>query len=66
MPWRGIVTTVGVIQFSPNFGIDIELPPEYEHSHEFPADPQAFWDAMQMLQRNYPPPFSARRSGRGS
>jgi hypothetical protein len=30
------------IEFSPNFGTDIDLPPEYEHSHEFPADPQSF------------------------
>ena len=29
-------------EFSPKFGTDIDLPPEYEHSHEFPADPQAF------------------------
>jgi hypothetical protein len=29
--------TMTHIEFSPNFGMDIDLPPEYEHNHEFPV-----------------------------
>jgi hypothetical protein len=31
--------TMTHIEFSPNFGMNIDLPPEYEHSHEFLVDP---------------------------
>jgi hypothetical protein len=33
---------------------DIDLPPKYEHSDEFPADPQAFWDAMRPMMLKPP------------
>jgi hypothetical protein len=51
-----------------NFGIDIDLPPEYEHSHELPADPQAFWDAMIPIMRklveSHPRTYNYQRGDR--
>jgi hypothetical protein len=47
------------IEFSPNFGTDIDLPPEYEHIHEFPADPQSFWDAIRPIMLKFVEPAFA-------
>jgi hypothetical protein len=51
-----------------NFGIDSDLPPEYEHSHEFPRDPQAFWDAMIPIMRklveSHPRTYNYQRGDR--
>jgi len=51
-----------------NFCIDIDLPPKYEHSHEFPPDPQAFWDAMIPIMRklveSHPRTYNYQRGDR--
>jgi hypothetical protein len=51
-----------------NFGIDIDLPPEYERGHEFPRDPQAFWDAMipnmRKLVESHPRTYNYQRGDR--
>jgi hypothetical protein len=49
------------IQFSPNFGMTIDLPPEYEHLHEYPADLQAFAMRPIMLQLAEKHPRSRNR-----